>query len=211
MTTIILTCKFYNNVHFFVPTVPPFKTRKIDLQKLKDYLNKVKEDKEIMNQSKRPPAMDFSICRYKLIDDTGKIIPAWNYGEKAKWRQKDFDNTLGAGTPDERFYFSPYWEEIRNHDFSILYGDKIKTAQFKLEIKDEFRGKNLTFDRKKGKYFYDKDEFTLVNEENWEFDDECRFSEDDDCELYFILDDPKRAAVFKKDRSGFPILLTDLK
>ena len=59
--------------------------------------------------------------------------------------------------------------------------------------------------------FLDKDEFTLVNEENWEFDDECRFSEDDDCELYFILDDPKRAAVFKKDRSGFPILLTDLK
>ena len=56
-----------------------------------------------------------------------------------------------------------------------------------------------------------KDEFILVNEENWEFDDECQFSEDDDCELYFILDDPKRAAVFKKDRSGFPILLTDLK
>lgn len=210
MTTIILTCNFYNNVHFFVPKVPPFKTRKIDLQKLKDYLNKIKEDKEIMNQSKRPPAMDFE-CKYKLIDDTGKIIPAWNYGVKGIWRQKDFDNLGMMGGDDDNFYISPYWEEIRNNDFSILYGDKIKTAQFRLEIKDEFREKNLIFDRKKGKYFYDKDEFILINEENWEFDDECHFSEDDDCELYFILDDPKRAAVFKKDRSGFPILLTDLK
>lgn len=209
MTTIILTCEFYNNVHLFVPKVPPFKTKKIDLQKLKDYLNKVKEDEEIMNQSKRPPAMDFDI-RYKLIDDTGKIIPAWNYGVKGKWRKKNFGNTE-LHCIYGRFDFSPYWEEIRNNDFSILYGDKIKTAQFRLEIKDEFRGKNLTFDRKKCKYFYDKDEFTLVNEENWEFDDECQFSEDDDCDLHFILDDPKRAAVFKKDRSGFPILLTDLK
>ena len=210
MTTIILTCQFYNNVHFFAPKVPPFKTRKIDLQKLKDYLNKVKEDNEIINQSKRPPAMD-SECKYKLIDDTGKIIPAWNRGVKGIWKQKDFDNVGIMGGDADYFYVSPYWEEIRNNDFSILYGDKIKTAQFRLEIKDEFREKNLTFDRTKGKYFYDKDEFTLVNEENWEFDDECQFSEDDDCELYFILDDPKRAAVFKKDRSGFPILLTDLK
>ena len=38
MATVILECDYYTNVHVLTPEIPPFKTKKIELDKLKDFL-----------------------------------------------------------------------------------------------------------------------------------------------------------------------------
>ena len=190
MTTVILECDFYTNVHLFTPKIPPFKTKKVEIDKLKYFLEEAHKDQELMNKTKRSSAMNYSI--------RGK-----ESGKKFGNKKEIHFNPLQEHSVF--FEVAPYWNEIKEQDFTIVYGNIISMAQFKIEIEGNYIPREWKFDAINGKVLYDQKELTLMKEEDWEIDDWPRSSYEG------ILGDDKCISIFKKDKSGFPIYLTDIK
>ena len=190
MATVILECDYYTNVHVLNPEIPPFKTKKIELDKLKDFIEDAFKDEELMSKTKRASAMDYSI--------RGK-----ESGKKFGNKKEIHSNPLQEHSVF--FEVAPYWNEIKENDFTIVCGNIISMAQFKLEIDGNYTPREWKFDANNGKVLYNQKELFLMDKKDWETDDWPRFDYEG------ILGDDKCISIFKKDKSGFPIYLTDIK
>ena len=193
MNSVILESDFYTEVNIFVPEILPFKTKKIDLNALKNYLEKVYEDEDIMNETKQKQSMS-SEYRVKL-------------GDKWSPSRKDLQE-YHSGMVSDYWQVHPYWNEINKHDFSILHGTYHTPAQFKIEIEGDFYTRKLSFDKPNSQILFQGKEFTLIEPGKWAFSEYGNYGGDFEGGYF---GDNRLIYIFKKDKKGFPCLLTEVK